>query len=219
MARQERAVRTRRTVLEAAAAVFDERGYKAATIADILKRADVTKGALYFHFASKRALAQGILDEQFSQAEVPPREYRMQELIDTGMLLAHRMRHDPLLSAGARLSLGPDMKEIFDGGSLPGWIQVTEQLLTQAKQQDELLSHINPPATAWTLSACWTGAQIYSQTLSNREDLEHRIADLYQHILPTVVTPTVLARLDLTPTRGAHVHTEITTTNTAQHQR
>ncbi|WP_435060255.1 TetR family transcriptional regulator [Streptomyces sp. bgisy060] len=71
MARQERAVRTRRTVLEAAAAVFDERGYKAATIADILKRADVTKGALYFHFASKRALAQGILDEQFSQAEVP----------------------------------------------------------------------------------------------------------------------------------------------------
>ncbi|WP_435060271.1 hypothetical protein [Streptomyces sp. bgisy060] len=135
----------------------------------------------------------------------------MQELIDTGMLLAHRMRHDPLLSAGARLSLGPDMKEIFDGGSLPGWIQVTEQLLTQAKQQDELLSHINPPTTAWTLSACWTGAQIYSQTLSNREDLEHRIADLYQHILPTVVTPTVLARLDLTPTRGAHVHTETTT--------
>jgi len=59
MAQQERAVRTRRAVLEAAAAVFAERGYAAATIGEILARAQVTKGALYFHFDSKAALAQG----------------------------------------------------------------------------------------------------------------------------------------------------------------
>ncbi|MGJ3560236.1 TetR family transcriptional regulator [Streptomyces sp. INA 01156] len=39
MARQERAIRTRRTILDAAAAVFDERGYTSATIGEILDRA------------------------------------------------------------------------------------------------------------------------------------------------------------------------------------
>lgn len=71
VARQERAVRTRRAILEAAAAVFDERGYEAATIADILARAGVTKGALYFHFSSKQELAQGVLDEQMAEGGVP----------------------------------------------------------------------------------------------------------------------------------------------------
>ena len=52
MARQERAIRTRRVILEAAGAVFDEHGYTATTISMVLERAEVTKGALYFHFSS-----------------------------------------------------------------------------------------------------------------------------------------------------------------------
>ena len=72
MAQQERAVRTRRAVLEAAAGVFAERGYAAATIAEILNRAGVTKGALYFHFDSKAALARGVLEERISAARIIP---------------------------------------------------------------------------------------------------------------------------------------------------
>ncbi|MFD6414028.1 TetR family transcriptional regulator, partial [Nocardia asteroides] len=51
--KQDRAIRTRRNILEAAAKIFEERGYQAATIAEILGAAGVTKGALYFHFSSK----------------------------------------------------------------------------------------------------------------------------------------------------------------------
>lgn len=58
MARQERAIRTRRALLVAAAEVFDEVGYEAATISDVLKKSGMTKGALYFHFTSKEELAQ-----------------------------------------------------------------------------------------------------------------------------------------------------------------
>src|SRR5690349_12195649 len=49
LAQQARAIRTRRTILESAAAVFAERGYERTTIGEILVRAGVTKGALYFH--------------------------------------------------------------------------------------------------------------------------------------------------------------------------
>ncbi|MET9697368.1 ScbR family autoregulator-binding transcription factor [Streptomyces sp. NPDC006529] len=209
MARQERAVRTRRAILEAAASVFDERGYDAATIADILARAGVTKGALYFHFASKQELAQGVLDEQFGEAGVPSRESKLQELVDVAMLLAHRMKIEPMLSAGARLSLGPGMREIFGGGSVPGWIEFTRDLLVQAKQQGELLPHVDPAETAWILSACWTGAQIYSQTLNDRDDIEERVASVYQHIYPSIATPAMLSRLDIAPDRGARVAVEL----------
>lgn len=66
MAKQDRAIRTRRAILEAAAIVFEKQGFQAATITDILKMAGVTKGALYFHFQSKEALAHGVLNEQGS---------------------------------------------------------------------------------------------------------------------------------------------------------
>ncbi|OKK14677.1 gamma-butyrolactone-binding protein [Streptomyces sp. CB00455] len=209
MARQERAVRTRRAILEAAAAVFDERGYDAATIADILSRAGVTKGALYFHFSSKQELAQGVLEEQFAEGGVPHRESKLQELADVAMVLAYRMKREPMLSAGARLSLGPGMRDIFGGGSVPGWIEFTRALLCEAKEQGELLPHVNPAETAWILSACWTGAQIFSQTLNERTDLEQRVAAVYQHIYPSIATPAVLARLDLDPDRGRRVTAEM----------
>lgn len=209
MARQERAVRTRRAILEAAASVFDERGYDAATIADILSRAGVTKGALYFHFASKQELAQGVLDEQFAEGGVPHRESKLQELVDVAMVLAYRMKREPMLSAGARLSLGPGMREIFGGGSVPGWIEFTRTLLCRAKEQGELLPHVDPAETAWILSACWTGVQIYSQTLSDRTDIEERVAAVYQHICPSIATPAMLARLDIAPDRGQRVTAEM----------
>ncbi|UZJ29215.1 TetR family transcriptional regulator [Streptomyces endophytica] len=39
----------------AAAEIFNEYGYEAATIAAIIERAKLTRGALYFHFTSKRS--------------------------------------------------------------------------------------------------------------------------------------------------------------------
>ncbi|MFI5621702.1 ScbR family autoregulator-binding transcription factor [Streptomyces sp. NPDC051567] len=209
MARQERAVRTRRVILEAAATVFDERGYDAATIADILSRAGVTKGALYFHFTSKLELARGVLDEQFSQGGVPHRESKLQELVDVAMVLTVRMMREPMLSAGARLSLGPGMRKVFGGGSVPGWIDFTRLLLAEAKAGGELLPHVDPDETAWLLSACWAGAQIYSQTLNSRADMEERVAAVYQHVYPGIATPATLGRLDLAADRGRRVTAEI----------
>ncbi|MCH0538612.1 TetR/AcrR family transcriptional regulator [Streptomyces sp. MUM 203J] len=209
MAQQERAVRTRRAILEAAAAVFDERGYEAATIADILARAGVTKGALYFHFPSKQLLAQGVIDEQFAEGGVPDRDIKLQQLLDMSMVLAYRMRREPMLSAGARLSLGPATRRTFGGGSLPGWIELTRELLDQAKNQGELLPHVDTAATAWILTAAWTGTQSVSETLADREDFESRVADLYRHIYPSIATPAVLARIDMSPERGAQVIEEM----------
>ncbi|MER8234469.1 TetR family transcriptional regulator [Streptomyces sp. NPDC094049] len=57
MAIQQRAERTRREILSAAARVFDGLGYERASLARIAGEARVTTGALVFHFATKADLA------------------------------------------------------------------------------------------------------------------------------------------------------------------
>ncbi|WP_461110754.1 TetR family transcriptional regulator [Streptomyces calidiresistens] len=49
-----------------AAEVLGERAHQATTIAEIIERAGVTKGALYFHFPSTRALVEAIMAERTS---------------------------------------------------------------------------------------------------------------------------------------------------------
>ena len=50
-------------ILEAALAVFAERGYAATRMEDIARRAGVTKGTIYLYFQSKEAVLKGLVEE------------------------------------------------------------------------------------------------------------------------------------------------------------
>lgn len=63
MVRQLRAEATRAAALRAAADLFLDVGHANATLSQVSAQSGVTKGALYFHFASKEELARAIVDE------------------------------------------------------------------------------------------------------------------------------------------------------------
>lgn len=63
MVLQARAEVTRRRILDSAVDLFDELGYGETGLADILQRAGVSKGAFYYHFDSKEAVAKAIIEE------------------------------------------------------------------------------------------------------------------------------------------------------------
>lgn len=50
-------------ILDAAKAVFAERGYHAASINKIIERADIARGTFYLYFTSKETVFDAILDE------------------------------------------------------------------------------------------------------------------------------------------------------------
>ena len=208
MAEQVRAIRTRQAILSAAATIFEERGYQAATISEILSEAGVTKGALYFHFQSKDDLAQGVLAEQVDRRlMVPDRPSKVPEMVDAVMLHTYRLQNDPLVRAGVRLSM-EQQPGLDRSGPFKQWAEIGTVLLTQAQAQGELLPHVVPSETADVIVGSFAGIQSMSQSISDYQDLSTRVSALLRHLMPSVTVPSVLASLDLSPSRGVTVFTE-----------
>lgn len=61
---QERSERTRRRLLEVGRALFVKEGFPAASTPRIVAEAGITRGALYHHFADKRALFQAVVERE-----------------------------------------------------------------------------------------------------------------------------------------------------------
>src|SRR4029450_571371 len=57
----DRGEQSRRAILDAAAPIFREHGYSAASLNQIIEASGLTKGGFYFHFPSKQALALAVL--------------------------------------------------------------------------------------------------------------------------------------------------------------
>ncbi|MEV6175433.1 ScbR family autoregulator-binding transcription factor [Streptomyces sp. NPDC051954] len=209
MVKQDRAIRTRQTILTAAAKVFEERGYQASTISEILNTAGVTKGALYFHFPSKEHLAQGVLAGQDQQAPIPDRACKVQQIVDTVVLHAYRLQSDAMVRAGVRLSLDQLAQGLDRSGPFSRWTEVIVELLEKAQAQGELLPHVVPAETAEVLVGTFAGVQSMSEAVSGYQDLPQRVSALLRHVLPSVVMSSVLAAVDITEGRGAAVYAEL----------
>ncbi|WP_046319664.1 TetR/AcrR family transcriptional regulator [Mycobacterium sp. UM_Kg1] len=102
-----RADATRQQIIRAAAHQFAQRPFHDVGLDDILAEAELTKGAMYFHFRSKHALALAVIDEQLAKggaavrALVDRKLSGLETLLDVGYLMAV----EDLTSDGARALL------------------------------------------------------------------------------------------------------------------
>ncbi|MCB5165709.1 TetR/AcrR family transcriptional regulator [Streptomyces bambusae] len=207
MARQERAIRTRQAILTAAAEVFDEVGYEAATISEILQRSGLTKGALYFHFASKEELAQAVLAGQVDVLpEVPMQDLKLQFLIDNGYLLAHMLTVEPVLRGSVRLAVEQGRDSIDRKIPYMAWAEGVQAVLDEAKASGELVPSIDTARIGQLVSGAFGGVQLMSQAVTGRADILERMSDLYTCLMSAIAVPSVLVQLDFRPDRGIEVY-------------
>jgi AcrR family transcriptional regulator len=111
-------------ILEAALEEFNARGFDAARMEDVARRAGISKGAIYLYFPSKMALLEALIE-----AKVAPLARQAQTLAAAGAadpltalrvlatMAAHRMR-DPKVFAVPRLVIGlsgrfPELAEYY----------------------------------------------------------------------------------------------------------
>lgn len=108
---QVRAEATRQRLIDAAVGLFAERGYGETGLADILQRAGVTKGAFYYHFDSKDALAVAVIDhfqatirDAFRRNVDPPAAPALENIIRGTFAVARLIQTDVNVRVGNELS-------------------------------------------------------------------------------------------------------------------
>ncbi|MEU6313214.1 ScbR family autoregulator-binding transcription factor [Streptomyces sp. NPDC047014] len=195
-ARQERAEITRQAILDGAATAFDDSGFEGTSLSDVVKHAGVTKGALYFHFPSKEALARTLMDEQFQVADhIPGVEHPgLQTIIDLTHRMAHGLRTDVRIRAGIRLVIEFGSFTSPDPTPYDTWIATCRSCLTPAQQQGDIHPAVDVEALAALLVGCFTGIQVTSHVRTRRADLHARVEDLWRFLLPTIVPQDRLGR-------------------------
>lgn len=193
MVLQDRAKATREAIILGAAAVFEDHGYGTASLTQVSEAAQVTKGALYFHFQSKEDLAKAVIEEQHrivvAESEILLAENR--PALSTMILMCRafglQLVQEPVVRAGIRLTLeatafGPPVK-----GPYEDWIAVMEQLTDRAKREGQVRSSVDSAVFARYLVASFTGVQMVSGVLTGRADVMQRIQEMWALLLPGIL--------------------------------
>ncbi|HEX7308614.1 ScbR family autoregulator-binding transcription factor [Lentzea sp.] len=194
MPQQDRAYATREAILLAAAEEFDRLGYDRTSLTAVLARAGLTKGAFYFHFPSKEAVAAALIERQGELwAEV--RETWRARGADPltalhGMFVesADRMAADVVLRAGVRLNADREIGYPGVPSTHVMWEKLIGTYLADAADRGHLLPGVDPEAVARTLCGAALGARLISSATTSCADFPDRIREVLGHVLPCVAT-------------------------------
>ncbi|MDN0197298.1 ScbR family autoregulator-binding transcription factor [Streptomyces sp. S.PNR 29] len=194
MARQLRAEQTRATIITAAADLFDRHGYESTSLSDIVEHAQVTKGALYFHFAAKEDLAHAIMELQSRAArqlakEVDSRGHSsLEALMRITFGLARLSLEGPILRAGLRLATGgipvkPPLRHPFTE-----WLEIASSRLLGAVKESDVHPDIDVDAIAHFLVSSFVGTRVVGRTVEPLARQPRRLAEMW-HILVRGLVP------------------------------
>lgn len=163
MVKQERAVRTRSALVRAAAAEFDRDGYEGTSLARISKVANISIGAVTFHFSSKSELADAVFEEgramtiaalEQMAAEPAP---ALRAVVDLSLELTRLMEEETAVRSAIRLSRerpgSPSWSDL--------WLPTVRQLLDRAYENGQLRDDALPADVTALVEHLLSGAEAY----------------------------------------------------------
>src|SRR5919205_3764077 len=88
----QRRASTRRALLDAARSMFAEKGYHETAAEEIVRRAGMTRGALYHHYEDKKDLFRAVVDEMEGEIdeEIEAAERRAQSSLPEAVMAGYR---------------------------------------------------------------------------------------------------------------------------------
>ena len=194
MARQLRAEQTRATIITAAADLFDRQGYESTSLSDIVGHAQVTKGALYFHFAAKEDLAHAILELQARAAQqvvadVEGRGYSsLEALMRATFTFARLAVEDPVPRAGLRLATAdvtvrPPLRHPFTE-----WLEFANRKFSGAVKEADVHAETDVGVVAHSLVCFFVGTRVAGRSLEPVGRLPRRVAEMW-HLMVRGLVP------------------------------
>lgn len=190
---QARAVRTREAIIAVAARHFDTDGYGQTSMNTITHTGKFAKGAMYYHFPSKEAIAQQLIadwnlavDESINDAAVDAAErITSDRLTAIFSSLALKIADDTNLRAGMKLTLEPS---IDNGAAFARWVDaisgIVETAISAGEYADGPIAH----RLAWNLCSGTVGAVQAAATLREDVDVATRVQDVVSAHLRSIGT-------------------------------
>ncbi|WP_241911119.1 ScbR family autoregulator-binding transcription factor [Streptomyces sp. DH-12] len=197
MVKQERAARTRRALVRAAAEVFASEGFALASLSAISHRAGVSNGALHFHFENKKALADAVQQEAAASVArmtdlAETTGDALQALVNATYGLMGRIADDSVVRAGFELCADPSRGR--DGELRRQWREWIENTLARAEREGLLAEGVSSERLAPAVVAAMVGFEVLGardpQWLS-----EGRVACFWELVLPRMAAEGDATRL------------------------
>jgi TetR/AcrR family transcriptional regulator, transcriptional repressor for nem operon len=154
---------TRDQILRAAAHQFAQRPYYAVGLDDILAEAQLTKGAMYFHFRSKHALALAIVDEQTASSAESVKNLLarklsgLESLIDVSYLVAVGDITQDVTRASFNLLESVGRTEKLQTRLLGGWIQLMGEIAQRGIAEGDIVEQADPEDIGRLLVSIYVG--------------------------------------------------------------
>ncbi len=161
--RDKRTDTTRDQILRAAAHQFAERPYYAVGLDDILAEAQLTKGAMYFHFRSKHALALAVVDEQTTKYTAAVQDLLtrklsgLETLIDLSYLVAVGDLTQDVSRAAFNLLESVGRTEKLQERLLGGWIQLLGDIAERGIVEGDIVARGDPEDVGRVLVSLYMG--------------------------------------------------------------
>jgi AcrR family transcriptional regulator len=194
MVRQARSEATRQRIVNAAMELFAEAGYQATGLGDIIERAQMTKGALYYHFDSKEALATAIIEEGADTALgafrsiSEPSSPALENMIHGVFVVADLITSNKMVRTGAQLlrAFGE-----FNAATALAHGHLLSEMVTQARQaiaEGDVREGLDPETVGEVIVGGMLGAEMISNAASGGSDLVDRIARTWSLLLPAIAS-------------------------------
>ena len=196
MVTQARAAETRQAIIAAAAEIFEQRGYGNTSLSDVIERANVTKGAFYYHFATKEDLAAAIIEQANNafgtalDAELGAPSPMLEKLIRVPFIAVDMMRNDQLIRVGYALRMAANQVTLAAGAVLEQRRATFVGAVKTAIAEGDLNSDIDPEELGHTIWASVTGTHVIAA--ASHDNIVTRLAQVWRIILVGTVTPASL---------------------------
>lgn len=210
--RAEHVAATRAAILRAGKQLFGDHGYADTSLDDLAAAARVTKGAIYHHFDSKRALFRAVYDEVEAEAQAataaigpdasPIDVIKANADAYLDAVLDPAVQRITLIDAPAVLGPSPDGPP----EAQPGHVLLRE--FVRHAVAEDVLAPLDPDAVAHLVRGSCLQAALYIATSSTPDAARRGVGAVLDAMLDGLASGSRMTRSDATTDPGSPVSTK-----------
>ena len=183
---------TRRKIVEAAAPIFNQRGYEGSSLNDLMEATGLKKGGIYRHFTSKEELAAEAFDytwEAAWKARLLHVDEKANGIERLKQLIANFVEYRspvaggcPILNTAIDADDGNPVLRARAAKALRSWLTRLQAMVQQAQKRGETRPGVDPRMVSTLIVASLEGALMMSRLQRNDEALRRVQSHLNRYL-------------------------------------